>query len=114
MNINKLIQLIEQITVNAELLTPEQRGRALQLRVSLQTKEIPDYYSRLQQMEAEGKAASAGDISDALMSVIDTVKGLGAGASGADMLKAILEGVKGQCADKQGLLKIVGEAFSQP
>lgn len=76
--------------------------------------ELPDYYSRLKQMESEGKAASASDISDALMSVIDTVKGLGAGASGADMLKAILDGVKGQCADKQGLLKLVGAAFTQP
>jgi hypothetical protein len=76
--------------------------------------ELPDYYSRLKQMESEGKAASASDISDALMSVIDTVKGLGTGVSGADMLKAIFEGIRGQCADKQSVLKMVGEAFGQP
>jgi hypothetical protein len=77
--------------------------------------EIPDYYTRLKQMESEGKAAMSGkDISSAIQNILDMVKGLGDDASGSDALRAIFDGVKGNCSDKQGILKMVGEAFQQP
>lgn len=73
--------------------------------------EIPDYYSRLTEMESEAK--TAGDVSDALAAVLETVKGLGEGASGVDAMKAIFEGVKSQCDGNRKLLKYVSAAISQ-
>jgi len=71
--------------------------------------EMPNYYTKLKQMESEGKAEMAPDqISDALMRVIDAVKSAG---SGSDALKSIFETVGNQCADHKRILKIVGEAF---
>jgi hypothetical protein len=75
--------------------------------------EIPSYYTRLQQMEAEGKAASADDISEALSAVLETVKGLGEGASGADAVRAIFNTVQGVCADRKNILKYVSAAIGQ-
>jgi hypothetical protein len=74
--------------------------------------EIPDYYSRLKEMEAEGKA-SAGEISEALMSVLNAVKGLGEGASGTDAMRAIFDTVKGECADRKNILKFVSAALGR-
>lgn len=74
--------------------------------------EIPNYYTKLKAMEEGAEPTSAGQISDALMNVIEIVKGLGDGASGSDALKAIFDTTRGQCKDHQSILKLVGEAFA--
>lgn len=98
-------------------MSPEQKQKALSICDLARPKpsKIPDYYTRLKQMESEGKAAMSGkDISSAIQNILDMVKGLGDDASGSDALRAIFDGVKGNCSDKQGILKMVGEAFQQP